>query len=64
MLVLSRKASEEVVINPGTPDEIRVTVVRIEHGKIRLGFTARKDLPIHRSELLEHLQPGATGEAG
>ena len=64
MLVLSRKSQEEIVINPGTPDEIRITVVQIDRGKIRLGFTARKDIPIYRSELLENLVPGATGEAG
>ena len=64
MLVLSRKSQEEIVISPGTPDEIRITVVQIDRNKIRLGFVARKDIPIYRSELLENLVPGATGEAG
>lgn len=48
MLVLSRKAGE--VINIG--DNITIQVVDIDRGKIRLGITAPRDVPIWRAELL------------
>jgi carbon storage regulator len=47
MLVLSRKQGEEVVIG----DNIRLTVVAIRGGRVRLGFTAPPDVAIQREEL-------------
>jgi carbon storage regulator len=47
MLVLSRKASESVVID----GEIRVTVIKINGNKVRLGIEAPLDVIIKRSEL-------------
>ena len=49
MLVLSRKASEEILIG----DDVVVTVVRIEAYKVRLGISAPKDVSIHRREVKE-----------
>ena len=48
MLVLSRKESEELVIS----DEIRIRVLRIQGGTIRLGIEAPKDISIRRAELV------------
>lgn len=48
MLVLSRKLGEKIVIN----ENITLTVVSIERGKVRLGIEAPKEIPIFRSELL------------
>ena len=48
MLVLSRKAGEQIVIGP----KIRVTVLEIQNGRVRLGFAAPRELPIHRQEVL------------
>ena len=48
MLVLSRKVGEEIVIG----NDIRVRVVAIQGNQIRLGFTAPKEVPIQREELL------------
>jgi carbon storage regulator len=48
MLVLSRKLGEKIVIN----DNICITVVDIDRGKIRLGIEAPRDVPIFRQELL------------
>lgn len=48
MLVLSRKESEELVIS----DEIRIRVLRIQGGTIRLGIEAPKDVSIRRAELV------------
>lgn len=49
MLVLSRKLGETIVI--GT--DIKVTVVGIERGRIRLAFQCPKSVPVYRSEFLE-----------
>lgn len=54
MLVLSRKLGEKIYIN----DNICITVVDIDRGKIRLGIEAPRDVPIFRQELL-----GETGQA-
>ncbi|MGL6073032.1 MAG: carbon storage regulator [Fimbriiglobus sp.] len=48
MLVLSRKLGEKILIG----DNIYITVVDIDRGKIRLGIEAPRDVPIYRQELL------------
>lgn len=48
MLVLSRKLGEKVYIG----DNVCITVVDIDRGKIRLGIEAPRDVPIYRHELL------------
>ena len=51
MLVLSRKLQEAIVIGDG----IRVTVVEIERGKVRLAIEADPDIPVYRSEVWERI---------
>src|SRR5206468_3763622 len=48
MLVLSRKLGEKICIG----ENIRITVVDVERGKIRLGIEAPREIPIFRQELL------------
>ncbi len=48
MLVLSRKLGEKIYIS----DNICITVVDIDRGKIRLGIEAPRNVPIFRQELL------------
>jgi carbon storage regulator len=48
MLVLSRKLGEKIFIG----DNICITVVDIDRGKIRLGIEAPRDIAIYRQELL------------
>jgi carbon storage regulator len=48
MLVLSRKLGEKICIG----DNIKITVVDVERGKIRLGIEAPREIPIFRQELL------------
>ncbi len=52
MLVLSRKKNESIVIN----DNIVVTVIDIRGNKVRLGFEAPNDVPIHRREVYEAIK--------
>jgi len=53
VLVLSRHRDETLLINPGTPDEVRVMVVDIRGDNVRLGITAPAEFPVHRSEVWE-----------
>ena len=55
MLVLSRKLGEKIYIG----ENICITVVDIDRGKIRLGNEAPRDVPIYRQELLP-LKKGET----
>jgi carbon storage regulator len=48
MLVLSRKLGEKICIG----NNICITVVDIDRGKIRLGIEAPRDVPVFRQELL------------
>jgi carbon storage regulator len=54
MLVLSRKPGEAIVIGNG----ITVTVVEVKGERVRLGFTAPAEVPIHREELQRKLEAG------
>ena len=47
MLVLTRKPGEEIVIN----NEIIVTIVSIESGRVRVGISAPRDVPVYRGEV-------------
>lgn len=51
MLVLSRKLGEKIYIG----DNICITVVGIDRGKIRLGIEAPRDVRVLRQELLRVL---------
>lgn len=53
MLVLTRKLGETIIVDGKT----RVTIVAVEGGKVRIGFTAPPEVKIARQELL----PGASG---
>jgi carbon storage regulator len=61
MLVLSRKLGEKIYIS----ENICITVVDIDRGKIRLGIEAPREVPIFRQELLQDKPPAtASGTAG
>ena len=54
MLVLQRKVNERIQI--GT--DIFITVVEIRGDKVRLGFEAPRNVPIHRQEVADAIQRG------
>lgn len=56
MLVLSRKLNESIMIR----DDIKIVVVEISPGKVRLGITAPRDVPVHREEIYEAIRATAT----
>jgi carbon storage regulator CsrA len=60
MLVLSRKTQEAVVVGGSAGFErlLKVTVLAIDNGKVRLGFEVDRDVPVHRWEVWQHIQAG------
>lgn len=52
MLVLTRKKGEIVVL---PTLGIKVTVLEVRGDKVRLGFEAPRDVPIHREEIHEKI---------
>jgi carbon storage regulator len=61
MLVLSRKRQESVVVGGsiGFTRLLKVTVLEINGGTVRLGFEAPADIPVHRSEVWEKIVAGS-----
>lgn len=51
MLVLSRKKNEEIMIG----DQICITVIETRGDKVRLGFTAPREVTILRAEVHERI---------
>ena len=47
MLVLTRKADQEIVI----ADHIRVRVLEVRGSQVRLGIVAPKEISVHRAEV-------------
>ena len=52
MLVLSRKLDESIIIG----DDIKVKIISIERGIVKLGIDAPKNISIVRNELLEDVK--------
>jgi carbon storage regulator len=52
MLVLSREKNEAICIG----DDIRVVVVEVRGGKVRLGIAAPGGTPVHRQEIYDEIQ--------
>lgn len=61
MLVLTRKNQEAVVVGGfnGCERMLKVTVLEIKGGKVRLGFEVDAAVPIHRSEVWERIHAGS-----
>lgn len=52
MLILSRLIGETVVIN----SNIKVTVIEVDRGKVRLGIECDRSIPVHREEILAKIK--------
>jgi carbon storage regulator len=52
MLVLGRKIGEVVMIG----DDIEIFVVDAQEGKVKLGITAPKNVPVHRREVYDAIK--------
>jgi carbon storage regulator len=58
MLVLSRKSQESVVVGGSVGFErmLKVTVLDINGGRVRLGFEIDADVPVHRLEVWDQIR--------
>ena len=52
MLVLTRKLGENIRIG----DNVKVTVLELKGGQVKLGIEAPPDIPIHREEIFNRIQ--------
>ena len=60
MLVLARKRGEVITIG----DDIRITVVHVERGQVRIGIDAPVEMPVHRREVYEAIKREARRRNG
>lgn len=65
MLVLTRKSQEAVVVGGSVGFEhiLKVTVLEIDGGKVRLGFEVDRKVPVHRWEVWERIRTGILSPA-
>jgi len=52
MLILSRQKDESIMIG----DNIEIFIADIRGGKVRVGITAPREIPVHRKEIYEAIQ--------
>ena len=52
MLVFTRKLNEAIVIGDG----IEIRVLRLGRDAVRIGVSARPDVPVHRLEVYEEIR--------
>ena len=57
MLVLSRKEGQQIQI----AEAITVTVLSLQGGRVRLGFTAPPNVSIHREEVSRRIRARSVG---
>lgn len=66
MLVLSRRNGETVVVGGGggLGRVLKVTVLQIASGRVKLGFEVDGDIPVHREEVWQRLRANGELPAG
>lgn len=58
MLILARRCREAVVVSGshGHEQMLRVTVLEVRGGTVKLGFEAGDEVPIHRAEVWDRIR--------
>ncbi len=64
MLVFTRRSKESVVIGgPADLDRVlKITVLEIKTGSVKLGFDVSKDIPVNRWEVWQRIRANAGPE--
>ena len=52
MLVLTRKVGEGIIIG----DDIKISIVELKSGGVRIGIEAPRELKVHRQEVFEKIR--------
>ncbi len=52
MLVLTRKVGEGIIIG----DDIRISVIELKGGGVRIGIDAPREMKVHRQEVFEKIK--------
>ena len=52
MLVLTRKIGEGIIIG----DDIKITVVELKGGGVRIGIDAPREMKVHRQEVFDRIK--------
>jgi len=52
MLVLTRKAGEGIIIG----DDIKITVIELKGGGVRIGIDAPREMKVHRQEVFDKIK--------
>jgi len=52
MLVLTRKAGEGIIIG----DDVKITIIEVKGGGIRIGIDAPRDMKVHRQEVYDKIK--------
>jgi carbon storage regulator CsrA len=60
VLILSRKSQQAVVVGAadGVEQLLKITVLEIYGGNVKLGFEAEANIPVHRWEVWERIRAG------
>ena len=59
MLILSRKRDQAIVID----DQIVITVVQVDRGRVQIGISAPRHISIPRQEIYRRIECLTDGEA-
>lgn len=54
MLVMTRKTNEEIMIG----DDVKIKVLGVKGGQVRIGIEAPKNVAVHRKEIYERIAQG------
>lgn len=56
-MVLSRRINETIMIG----DDVTITVLGISQGQVRIGISAPREVPVHRSEIFDKIKKEQLG---
>jgi carbon storage regulator len=55
MLIFTRRVGQTVTIG----DDVTVHILGVKGGHVRVGITARKEIPVHRGEVYDRIKQAA-----